>query len=139
MSGTRFFHRCRIIVILKTMPTLVTTYIWDSKSHGTQVPKILIGPMGLQNPMGLESQLVPKLGIWLSQRFLSRDCPSDICPNPKRPRRISPNPGPKSRDSCPGTQIPWDSRPIAHRWSLYIIILTSYYNFMTSMISLRHS
>ena len=96
------------------MPTLVRTYIWDSKSLGTQVPKILIGPMGLQNPMGLESQLVPKLGIWLSQRFLSRDCPSDICPSPKRPRRISPNPGPKSRDSCPGTQIPWDSRPIAH-------------------------
>ena len=57
------------------MPTLVTTYIWDSKSHGTQDPKILIGPMGLQNPMGLESQLVPKLWIWLFQR-----CPRDFCP-----------------------------------------------------------
>ena len=48
--------------------------------------------------MGLESQLVPKLGIWLSQRFLFRDCHSNIYPSPKRPRRISPNPGPKSRD-----------------------------------------
>ena len=76
--------------------------------------EIPMGPMGLKNPMGLESQVVPKLGIWLSQRFLSRDCPSDICPCPKRPRRMSPDPGPKSRDSCPGTQIPWDPRPIAH-------------------------
>ena len=28
--------------------------------------------MGLKNAIGLESQVVPKLGIWLSQRFLSR-------------------------------------------------------------------
>ena len=34
--------------------------------------------------MKLEYQVVPKLGIWLSKKFLSRDCPSDICPSPKR-------------------------------------------------------
>ena len=61
-------------------------------SHGTQVPKIPIGPMGL------ESQGVSKLRIWLFLRFLFRDYPSDICPKPpKRPKRISPNHSSKSR------------------------------------------
>ena len=52
-----------------------------------------MGNMSRENrkgPMGLESHVVPKLGIRLSQRFLSRECPSDICPSPKRPRDSSP-------------------------------------------------
>ena len=52
------------------------------KSHGTRV------------------STCPK--AWdLAQRFLSRDCPSDICPNPKRPKRTRPDPSPKSRDTNP--------------------------------------
>ena len=60
--------------------------------------------------MALESQVVPKLGIWLSQRFLSRDCPSDICPYPKRHKRLNPHPSPKY----------WDPSLIAHPWSLSV-------------------
>ena len=44
-----------------------------------------------------------KLGIWVSQKFLSRDCPCVICPSSKRPKRISPNPSPKYRDPSPFT------------------------------------
>ena len=80
------------------MPIPVSDYNCDSKSHGTQVPRNPNPSPGTLNPMGLESQLVPKLGILLSQRFLSRDCPSGICLSPKCPRRISRNLGPKSRD-----------------------------------------
>ena len=58
------------------------------------VPKNLNQSIGTQN-------LWSKLGIWLSQKFLSLDCPSDICPSPKRLKRISP----KSRNLCPGTKI----------------------------------
>ena len=60
-----------------------------NRSHGTRVPSRLLGT-------------VPKLGIRLSKRFLSRDCLSDICSSPKRSKRISPNSRPKSRDLCPG-------------------------------------
>ena len=96
--------------------TLVSNNLWNSKSHGKRFPRNPNGSHGTQKSHGLESHVLPKLGIWLSKRFLSRDCPSDICPCPKRPRRISPNPGPKSRDSCPETQILWDSSPFAHPW-----------------------
>ena len=66
-------------------------------------------------PVGLESQLVPNLlGIKMSQRFLFRDCLSDICPSPKHLKRNSPSPTPKYRDLCPGPQIPWHPSPIPH-------------------------
>ena len=86
---------------------------------------------GPKNPYRFHGTSVPTCpkGIWLSQRFVSRDCPSDIFPSPKRPRRISPNPGPKSRDSCPGTQISWDSRPIAHPcFRVKVFFLIWFYN-----------
>ena len=41
-------------------------------------------------------------------------CLSDISSSLKRPKRISLNPSPKSRDMCPGKQIPLDPSPIAH-------------------------
>ena len=69
-------------------------YQWDVNSKSIN-----------QNPMRLESQLVPQLEIRLSQRFLSRDCPSNICPSPKRPKIVRPNlsevPGFLSRETNP--------------------------------------
>ena len=60
-----------------------------------QVPKIPIGPMGL------EFQVVPKLGIWLSQRFLSRPGIPGTVPVPSVPRESVPIPV-----SSPGICVP---------------------------------
>ena len=70
--------------------TLCQTTFGTLNPLGNEPHEISIDPMGLKNPKELESQVVPKLEIRLSQRFLSRDCPSDICLSPKRPKIINP-------------------------------------------------
>ena len=43
--------------------------------------------------MGRVYDFFPKLWIWLSKKFLLRDCPTDLFPSPKYPRDLSPNLG----------------------------------------------
>ena len=101
LLGTRVLWDSPGISEFFRQPTFGTQNPWGHKSQESPIV-----PMELQNPMGLESQIVPKLGIWLSYRLLSRDCPSDICPSPKRLKRISPDPSPRSRHPSHITN-PW--------------------------------
>ena len=65
--------------------------------------------LGLENPMKLESQVVPKLGIWLSKNFCPGTVLAIFVPVPSVSRICVPWDS-KSQYLCPGTQSPMQSQ-----------------------------